>query len=160
SIDVKDVPYENGVIGKHITFLMEERQRVKIVDYEGSKKLDLSKIDEALKEADALIRLDSFIDPGLVARAKSVLLQTLADKGHLFATVAPEVTALPGGPKLVRLTFHVNDGPKVRIRDIEFIGNLAVGDGALQKQMKSNKEKRGFFPFIRGGGPYHAASFE
>nr|HPK72786.1 hypothetical protein [Vicinamibacterales bacterium] len=35
-IEVKDVPYPNGVEGKHIVFNLEERQRVKIVDYAGS----------------------------------------------------------------------------------------------------------------------------
>ena len=53
SIEVKDVPYENGVIGKHIIYSLEERQRVKIVDYTGSKKIDQSKIDEKLKEENA-----------------------------------------------------------------------------------------------------------
>ena len=32
---------------------MEERQRVKIVDYVGSKKIEVSKIDEKLKEDNA-----------------------------------------------------------------------------------------------------------
>ena len=64
SIEVVDDPYPNGVIGKRIIFKMEERQRVKIVDYVGSKKVEQSKIDEKLKEESVTIRLDSFIDPG------------------------------------------------------------------------------------------------
>ena len=40
-------------IGKIVTYNMEERQRVKIVDYVGSKKVETSKIDEKLKEANA-----------------------------------------------------------------------------------------------------------
>lgn len=158
-IEAQDTPYENGVIGKHIVFIMEERQRVKIVEYKGSKKLDHSKIDERLQEAHALIRLDSFIDPGLVSRAKTVLREMLAEKGYQFATVNSEITSLPGGPKLVRVTFHVDDGPKVKIRDIDFIGNTAIGDGALKRQMKANKE-RWFFSFITGRGTYHETKFE
>jgi hypothetical protein len=49
-IEVKDAPYDNGVVGKHIIFNMEERRRVKIVDYVGTKKVDQSKIEEKLKE--------------------------------------------------------------------------------------------------------------
>ena len=49
-VDVTDEPYANGVVGKHITFNLEERQRVKIVDYAGSKAVEASKIDEKLKE--------------------------------------------------------------------------------------------------------------
>ena len=50
SIDVVDDTYANGVVGKRIIFKMEERQRVKIVDYLGTKKIEQSKIDEKLKE--------------------------------------------------------------------------------------------------------------
>ena len=35
-IEVRDAPYANGVMGKEVWFFMEERQRVKIVDYAGS----------------------------------------------------------------------------------------------------------------------------
>ncbi|MBI4476149.1 MAG: BamA/TamA family outer membrane protein [Acidobacteria bacterium] len=158
-IDVRDVPFDNGVVGKHITFIMEERQRVKIVDYDGSKQLDLSKIDEKLKEANAIIRLDSFIDPGLVSRAKGVLLALLAEKGYQFASVTPDIKPMPGGPKLVHLTFQISDGPKVKIEDIEFVGNRAISDRALARQMKENKE-RWFLSFITGRGTYQEAKFE
>ena len=47
---------------------MEERQRVKIVDYVGSKEVETSKIDERLKDAMSEIRLDTFIDPALVRK--------------------------------------------------------------------------------------------
>ena len=55
--------FSNGVIGKVVVYNMEERQRVKIVDYVGTRKVDQSKIDEKLKEKQLQIRLDSFIDP-------------------------------------------------------------------------------------------------
>jgi hypothetical protein len=44
-IDVTDYKFPNGTVGKVIAFNMEERQRVKIVDYVGSKKIEVSKID-------------------------------------------------------------------------------------------------------------------
>jgi hypothetical protein len=48
-VDVVDYQFANGVVGKIVVFNMEERQRVKIVDYVGSKKLEQSKIDDKLK---------------------------------------------------------------------------------------------------------------
>ena len=39
-IEVHDVRYANGVLGKVVVYNMEERQRVKIVDYVGPKKVD------------------------------------------------------------------------------------------------------------------------
>src|SRR5206468_5453994 len=57
AIEVRDVRYANGVPGKVIVYNMEERQRVKIVDYVGTMKVDTSKIEEALKAKSISIRL-------------------------------------------------------------------------------------------------------
>jgi outer membrane protein insertion porin family len=157
-IDVKDAPYDNGVVGKHIVYNLEERQRVKIVDYVGADSIDQTKIDERLKELNIAIRLDSFIDPGLVKRVQGVVLDMLAEKGYEFAEVKPEIKPLPGGPKTVHLSFVVTEGPKVKIRGIEFVGNSAVSDRALRRQMKSNKQS-GLFSFISGNGTYQEAKF-
>ena len=88
-VDVKDVPYENGVIGKHITFNLEERQRVKIVDYAGSKAIETSKIDEKLKEASAEIRLDSFIDPGLVRKVEGIVREACCSRRDFSSRRSP-----------------------------------------------------------------------
>jgi outer membrane protein insertion porin family len=159
TLTVEDRPYSNGVEGKYVIFDLEERQRVKIVDYEGSKKVELSKIDEALKEKNSVIRMDSFIDQGLVRRVSGIVRDLYAEKGYQFAEIKPEVKAVAGGPKLVHLTFHITEGPKVEIREIDFVGNTKVSDGTLRKKMKENKA-RGFLSFITGGGTYKEAKFE
>ncbi|MBI2834241.1 MAG: BamA/TamA family outer membrane protein [Acidobacteria bacterium] len=159
SVDVSDMPYDNGVIGKRITFNLEERQRVKIVDYEGSKKVEATKIDEKLKEKGIAIRLDSFIDPGLVQRVAGTVRDMLAEKGYQFAKVTPDIKELPGGPKLVHLTFRIDEGPKVKIRQIEFLGNQAIGDGTLKRKMKETKQQW-WLSFISSRGTYQESKFE
>ncbi|PYR05403.1 MAG: hypothetical protein DMG00_21805 [Acidobacteria bacterium] len=143
-IDVSDYKFPNGTIGKIVTYNLEERQRVKIVDYLGSKKIETSKIDEKLKEADAQIRLDTFIDPGLVRKVQGIVLDMMKEKGFQFASVTPEIKEISGGPKLVHLTFHMDEGPKVKIRKLDFVGNKAMSDGTLKRQLKDNKERPGF----------------
>jgi len=143
-IDVSDYKFPNGAVGKIVTYNLEERQRVKIVDYLGSKKIETSKIDEKLKEADAQIRLDTFIDPGLVRKVQGIVLDMMKEKGFQFATVTPEIKEISGGPKLVHLTFHMDEGPKVKIRRLDFVGNKAMSDGTLKRQLKDNKERPGF----------------
>ena len=130
-IDVKDYRFANGVIGKMVIYNMEERQRVKIVDYVGSKKIETSKIDEKLKDANAQIRLDTFIDPGLVRKVEGIVRDMMKEKGFQFANVTHEIKEVPGGPKLVHLTFIIDEGPKVKIKSIDFVGNKAIGDGTL-----------------------------
>ena len=61
-IETLDEPFANGVMGKHVIYHMEERPRVKIVDYTGSTKVERTKIDEKMKELGISLRLDSFLD--------------------------------------------------------------------------------------------------
>jgi len=58
SIDVTDYVFSNGVVGKLVTYHMEERERVKIVNYEGTKVIDRTKIDEQLRMRGIELRLD------------------------------------------------------------------------------------------------------
>jgi outer membrane protein insertion porin family len=159
SIEVLDVDMGNGVIGKLIVYNMEERQRIKIVDYEGLDKVNQSDIEEALKKEAVNIRLDSFIDPAIIRRVTGIVRQVYAEKGFQYANIRPEVKEVAGGPKLVHLTFHVNEGPQVKIREIEFLGNEKVSDRALRGKMKENKG-RGMFSFITGGGTYKEHKYE
>jgi outer membrane protein insertion porin family len=159
SIEVTDYPFSNGVIGKLIAYNIEERQRVKIVDYQGAKHLERSKIDDKLKEENATIRLDSFIDPGMVRKVKKVVLDMLAEKGFQFATVTPDIKPLPGGPKLVNVTFMIDEGPQVKIRDVVFVGSKAISSSALKRQMKNNKG-RGTFSFLTGSSSYQEGKYE
>ncbi|HSK11521.1 MAG TPA: POTRA domain-containing protein, partial [Vicinamibacterales bacterium] len=159
SIEVTDYQFPNGVIGKLVAYNMEERQRVKIVDYVGSKKLDQTKIDEKLKEANAQIRLDSFLDPGMIKRVTSIVREMLAEQGYQFATVTPQTKPVAGGPKLVNLTFQIDEGPQVKIRDVEFVGNEAIPDWLLAREMKNNKSQW-FLSFVTGRGTYKEGKYE
>ena len=158
-IEVREVPYDNGVMGKEVRFNLEERQRVKIVDYVGSKKIEQSKIEEKLREENVTIRLDSFIDPALVRRVEGIIRGMFSEKGYEFANVTHTITEVAGGPKLVNLTFNLDEGPRVKVKQIDFIGNKAASDGKLEGQMKSNKSEW-MWSFVTGRGTYQAAKFE
>jgi outer membrane protein insertion porin family len=159
AIEAHDVRYSNGVLGKVLVYNMEERQRVKIVDYVGTMKVDTSKIEDALKEKSISIRLDSFIDPGLIRRVSGVVHDVYAEKGYEFVEVKPEIKPIEGGPKLVNVTFHITEGPKVKIKTVDFIGNSKIKDSTLERQMKENKT-HGMFTFILGTGAYKADKYE
>ncbi len=159
SIEVQDYTFTNGVVGKLVTYHMEERERVKVVSYEGTKKLDRTKIDEKLREEGIQLRLDSFLDSGTVRRVESVLRDMMAEQGYQAAEVSHAITPVAGGPKLVNVTFNVAEGPKVKIRDVEWLGNEDIGDGTLTRKMKENKP-RGLLGFITGGGTYKEAALE
>ena len=158
-VEVLDEPYDNGVIGKRVIFNMEERPRVKIVDYTGSSKVERTKIDEKMKELGVALRLDSFLDEGAMRRVKSIIQDFMSEKGYQFAEITSKVEALPGGPKLVKVVFDVQEGPKVRIREVDFDGNEALSDRTLRRKMKETKQ-HGAFSWLTGGGTFKEAKFE
>ena len=157
-IEVLDSPYENGVMGKHVVFFIEERKRIKIVDYQGSREVAVSDIETKLKEENIEVRLDSPVDDSVIRRVSGVVKELYAEKGFQYATVTPTQKPAAGGPKLVHLTFNIDQGPKVKIRDVQFDGNTVVSDSDLRAQLKNNKP-RGFLAFIGGGGTYQEAKF-
>ncbi len=159
TIEVKDAPYANGVIGKHITFKMEERQRVRMVTFEGSDKLDRADIDTALSDTGLEIRLDSFVDLGNVRQVEALVSAMFSTKGYEFAEISHEITQVAGGPNAVQLAFQMEHGPKVEVNEIDFVGNNNIEDGRLKGQMEHIKE-RWFLSWLTGRGTYKAGLFE
>jgi outer membrane protein insertion porin family len=159
-IEVVDDPFPNGVIAKRVIFHMEERQRIKIVDYTGSKKVDPSAIETKERDAGLQIRLDSFIDQATIRKVGGLIRELYAEKGYQYAEVTPKIVPMNGdaNSKIVHLTFDVAEGPKVEIGKVEFVGNKAFKSSELAGEMKDNKAP-GFFSFIMGGGAYQEAKF-
>jgi outer membrane protein insertion porin family len=154
-----DEPYENGTPAEHIVYHMEERPRLKLVDYTGSKAVEISKIEEAEKTAGITVRYDTFIDESVIRKVRQLIKELYAEKGYNDATVDVEKAPMPGGSKLLRLTFDIKEGPKFRLTDLQFDGNEAFTDKALRKQMKGNRP-RSWLSFINGSGEYHETKFE
>jgi outer membrane protein insertion porin family len=159
SIDIRDYPFANGVIGKLIVYQMEERQRIKIVNYAGGKHLEQSKLEEKLRDQNITIKLDSFLDQGVIAKVKTNIAAMLAEAGYPDAAIQTKLEAMPGGPKLVHLTFEIAEGPKIHIRQIAFDGNSAFSDRALRRAITRSALGK-YIPFLKAGGTYKQSEFE
>lgn len=160
SIEETDEPYENGVVGKHIVYNLEERQRVKLIDFSGSKAVARDAIETALKDASASITLDTFIDLVVVRKVERIVRDLLKDKGFQFAKVTHQIDAMPGSPKLVRLTFQLDEGPKLQLREVTITGNSAIDEGTLKRQMQGNKTRPWWLPsFLAGTRTYQESKF-
>ena len=164
-IEVTDHTFPNGVVGKMVVYHMEERERIKIVDYKDADGdsisiIKRSDIDDKLRAASVEMRLDTFLDEGTIRRVEGVLRDLMAEKGFTNAAISHTVTPVAGGPKLVNVTFKVGEGPKVKIRDLEFVGNKAMGERTLARKFKENKPKNPFYGWISGGGTYKEAMYE
>jgi outer membrane protein insertion porin family len=136
-LDDMRVDVLDGARGKNIVFTVKERKRIQIVDYRGSKALTTSNIEDKLKEKEAAIRLDSFYDPAKARRVEAIIREMLTEKGRPFATVKHDAKAVGGAGQQV--SFIIDDGPKAKVREIEFTGNSVFDDGKLRGAVKSIK---------------------
>jgi outer membrane protein insertion porin family len=164
SMEKTEHTFPNGTVGVMVVYRMEERERIKIVDYKNTKGdsvsiIKRSDIDAKLREKNIEVRLDSFLDEGTIRKVKSVLREMMAEKGFTDAEISHKVTPVAGGPKLVNVSFTIGEGRKIKIRSLDFTGNQAISDGKLQRKMKENKPK-GLLGFITGGGTYKEAEYE
>jgi outer membrane protein insertion porin family len=161
-IEVVDEAFENGVKAKHVIFHIEERSRVKAVDYlakEGSKTtVDISKIEDTLRTKNIHVNLDTFVDEATIRKVKGVIREIYSDKGYNDVRIETTMKALPAGPKLVHLSFFIDQGPRYKLADVVFDGNHAFSDATLRSQMKNNKAKA-WWSFFTSGGTYLDAKF-
>jgi outer membrane protein insertion porin family len=140
-LDDLRVDVADGPSGKIVTFTVQERRRVQLVDYRGSKTLSTSAIEEELKEKEVQVRLDSFYDPAKARRVEQVVRELLREKGRPLATVRHDVKSLGGAG--TQLSFVIDEGPRAVVKEIAFTGNQAFPDGRLRGRMKI--KQRGFW---------------
>jgi outer membrane protein insertion porin family len=158
-IEVVDFPFSNGVIGKVIVYELEERQRIKNTVYnEGTKAIEQAKVEERLRDLGITIRLDSFVDQATEKKVANVIREMMVEKGFQEAKVEPYHEALPGGPKTIALKFKITEGPKIKISNVDFVGNKVFSDGKIRGRMKTNKG--GGFWIFPGSSVYQEDKFE
>ena len=158
-VEVIDRPFTNGTVGKLVVFHLEERQRIKIVDFDGAAAVSRTDINDRLKERGIDVRLDSFVDAGLLRKVSAELRALYSEKGFQYAEVTPVVRELAGGPKLGHVVFNVTEGPKVAIRHVEFLGNVIFSDDTLAKALKANRAQ-GILSLVTGRGTFSEQKFE
>jgi outer membrane protein insertion porin family len=126
---------EDGETGKIVTFEVRERPIIRSIEYKGNSSVTQSDILDRFKERNVGLTVESRYDPTRIKRAQVVLQQLLAERGRQLATINVETKDIP--PSSVALTFNINEGPKVKVGDIEFEGNAAISDGKLRRSMRN-----------------------
>lgn len=120
-----------------LRFVVTERRTVHVIDYTGNKSITKSEILDRFKERHVNLSPESQFDPGKVQRAKNVLAEYEAERGHQYATVTPQIRQVPPGG--VDVIFAIDEGPKVKVGHIIIDGNKAFSDRDVIRAMKNLK---------------------
>ena len=140
-IRLETEPGTNGLI---VRFVLTERRVVRSIKYrhktrsgwsEGAGSITTSEILDRFKERKVGLSVESQYDHNKVQRAAVVLKEYLGERGRQFATVEPEVRQIP--PSSLEVTFDVNEGPTVKVGNINIVGNQAFTKREVIRAMKN-----------------------
>jgi outer membrane protein insertion porin family len=152
-----EVDERDGDTGKIITFILKEKPLIRTIKYEGNKSFTESNILEHFKERKVGLTVDSQYDPAKIRMAERALKDLMERNGKPLGTVRTEIEQVP--PSSVNATFIMDEGPKVRIGEIKFVGNKVFKDSELRDALKLTKE-RGLFSIFKGTDKFHKAKLE
>ena len=127
---------EPGRAGVIVRFLLTERRVIRSINYEGIHSVTVSEILDRFKERKVGLSVESQYDPNRIQRAAVVLKEFLSERGRQYATVDPVLEQIP--PTSLSLKFMVNEGPKVKVGNIDINGN-SLSRLWVIRQMKNLK---------------------
>jgi len=129
-IEKEDTP--QGVI---LDVYVREKPTIRDITYKGNSSITESDILDRFKKEKVGLSAESQYDPARIAHAVTVIKDMLAEHGHQFATVRPEVKTIP--PASVQLNFIIKEGPTVKVGKISFSGNRNVSSRDLRAAMRN-----------------------
>jgi outer membrane protein insertion porin family len=124
--------------GLRVTFIVKELPIIRDIQFEGLKSVSESDVLKAFRERRVGVSKEAIFDPVKVRNAIRVLKQLLAAKGHPNATISEDRENVSATS--VAITFQINEGPRVRVAEIEFEGSKVFKSSKLRDQMKFVKE--------------------
>jgi outer membrane protein insertion porin family len=137
--------------GVVLTFAVKEKPAVRKVLIAGNDGLSLDDINEVID-----LELDAILDIAKVKRNREKIADLYVEKGYYLANVDYELK--PVSDTEVDVWFVVDERSKVQIRDVQFIGNKAVGDDTLRELIATRKG--GVFSFLNDSGTFNQEAFE
>ena len=135
-------PFEGGV---KVIYLVKEKPTIIKVSFEGNKEYN----EDRLKEA-VTITAGAIADVTLINDNALRLKAFYESEGYYFAKIVPVLKKKTETE--VELTYVIDEGNKVKIKEIKFEGNKALSSSKIKKAMKTSERK--FYSFITGSGYY------
>ena len=116
---------------------IQERPRMSRWTYTGVKSGEKKDLDERLN-----LRRGGEFSEYVEKTSTDIIKRYYAEKGFLLCEVKAEVQRDSIIKNAIRVNFAVDKGQKVRIKDINFIGNEHVKDFKLARSMKKTKSNK------------------
>lgn len=126
NVEAKVEPTDTGVI---VVFIVSEQKQIRDILYRGNFALSTEQVQDTID-----IRVGESIDRFRIAIARRAIEEFYKSKNYPFAhvDVLPEPLAEKG-----EVVFNIVEGPNVRVRKTDFIGNKSFTTDKLKGQIKT-----------------------
>lgn len=137
--DVKIVTQNLGGDSINLEILLSERSRVLRWDIEGTSGGERSALNDKLN-----LRSGSELSDFAIKNATDIIKEHFYDKGFLNTEVSVDYESDPIIQNGMHVTFNVEKGDKIKIKEITFSGNSELSNKQLEKSLKNTKDKHIF----------------
>jgi outer membrane protein insertion porin family len=131
--------------GVVLTYRVVEKPLVREVKIEGNKEIKTEKIREALE-----VKPNAVYSPKDMTKSVAKVKKLYADSGYYLAEVEPSTAKLPSND--VAVSFKINEGEKILIKEIRFVGNTVFTARKLKKTMETSE--KWFLSWLTDAGTY------
>ena len=112
-----------------VIIVVAEKPIVERVEMLGNRKFKTEELEEKIA-----IRSGSFLDPKYIAQSKDTIRAMYMEKGYFNAQVSD--TLIESGSRYA-VRFKIDEGKKIRVKEIDINGNQKLSDKAIIKTMKT-----------------------
>ena len=149
-IEVRRIPAPNNQVD--LVFDVRPKFRVGAIRFEGNRRVSTRRL-----EAEVTIRNNFALDERMVKQDADKLLEYYRKNGYSHARVEYVIERNPV-TGFGTVVFKIDESSKVKIKRVEFVGNDAIGDRTLRKQMEV--KRWWFFSWLTGSGRFDDRKFE
>lgn len=135
--DIKIIVDRQTQEGVFLVIDVTENPRLGKIAFQGNKKFK----DKKLREEIHLIT-GEVLSQEKIHQAEKTIQNLYKDKNYLLATVSAQESPQSEEKHTVDLAFKIDEGRKVKIRDITFHGNEHFSERKLRHQMEKVREQR------------------
>lgn len=134
---IESEEHDDGSVTLHV--VVTERPFVSTINFEGNKKLKTTDLKDKLDEIGVEVPRNVPLSMAQLSRIESAIKQIYDAEGFRSANVEYRVQDV--GRNKREVVYLIDEGAKVRIKNIDFVGNQVYSDRKLRGVMKKTKEK-------------------
>lgn len=133
-VQVDTKGFEGG--GLEIIYKVVENPKISAINIIGSENLSIGKLKDEIT-----LRPDEIFSDRRRWESEQALKNIYHEKGYYLVGIQTHLDTSDDETNTVQVTFEISEGPRVRIEEINFIGNANISAKTLQKKLKTRTGK-------------------